>query len=132
MSVTPTPALTQSGVLAHVAMSTANTNRTDTGTFSSAIPIDANGWLIDYIRFQAHVTTAAGTLRIFYADDGSTYALYAEVASLGVTANGTTPAESKVWIPDGGRPLNPPVGAKLKFCPNNSEAWEVYVHGGKL
>jgi hypothetical protein len=134
MSVTPTPAFTQSPLLAQVQMGTANTNRDgSTGTYSSAISAGANGSLVDYIAFKAIVTTTPGTLRIFYSpDSGTTWRLLDEVATAGAVVGATSPGESQIWIPPGGVPLNLPSTGQLKFCPNNSETWNVFVHGGNL
>ena len=130
MAVTNTPIFTQAGRAVTVQMTTANTNRDGTGTLSAAIAPGANGSLVDAIIFEATVTTTAGTLRIFYAPDGVTFRLFAEVATAGVTPSGTVAAERKVWIPDGGQPFPFIAGSAFKFCPNNAETWNVTLLGG--
>lgn len=127
MAVTATPIFCQKPRLETVQVSVANTNRDATGTLSSAITAGANGSLLDAITFKAAVTSAAGTLRIFYAADGSTYRLLGEVTAAGVTASGTVASEQLVWTPPSGVPMNMDANSTLKFCVNNSETWNVHV-----
>src|ERR1041385_5386371 len=128
MSVTATPVFEQTPQLHSISMSTANTARDASGTLSSAVTAGANGSMLHWIDFAATVTTAAGTLRIFYAEDGSTYKLLGEVATTGITASGSVAAENKVWTPPNNEPMPLKANSTLKFCPNNSEAWNVHVN----
>jgi hypothetical protein len=134
VAVTPTPAFSQSGLLGAVQFSTANTNRDgSTGTYSSSVAAGANGSLVDYIRFQAQTTTAAGLLRIFWSADNSTnWRLLAEVATSVVTVSGTVGGLSAVWTPDGGVPFNLPASGGLRFNTNLGETWCAFVHGSSL
>ena len=133
MAVTATPAFAQALRCAMVQMSTANTNRDGTGTLSSAVAAGSNGTIVDCIIFKAIVTTAAGTLRIFYSDDsGTTYRLLAEVTTAGATVSGTVKGEEVTWVPPGGVPFKMPSTGRLKFCPHNSETWNVFVEGEDL
>lgn len=102
---------------------TANTNRDgSTGTYSSAITAGANGSLLDAIRFTAPGSTTAGLVRIFYADDGSTYRLLDEVVVSIVTPSGTVAAFTATWVPPGGVPFPMKAASTLKFNMNNAEA----------
>lgn len=124
MSVTNTPIFTQTPRSPTVQNpATANTNRDgSTGTYSSAITAGANGSLLDAITFTAPGTTTAGLVRIFYADDGATYRLLAEVSVSAVTPSGTLPAFTYTWPPPGGVPFPMKANATIRFNMNNAEA----------
>lgn len=126
------PTFNQTPNLKYVQVTTANTNRDGTtGTYSSVLSWGANGGLVDWIKFQAIVTTAAGTLRIFISNDsGSTWRLLDEVPTQGATPSGTVPGETHVWTPPNNLPLNIPINGQLKFNVNNSETWNCIVQEG--
>jgi len=132
--MTASPVLTQTPICKDIQVSTANTNRDGaTGTYSAAYTVGANGALIDYIAFQAQVTSAAGLLRIFVSTDGgATFNLYKEVATVGATVSGTVGGERQVWIPDGGIPWAVPGNAQIKFNVNNAETWNAWICGGSF
>lgn len=110
---------------------TANTNRDgSTGTYSNAFTAGANGSLIDAIVFTAPSTTTAGLVRIFYADDASTYRLLAEVTVSSTIPSGTTAAFTSTWIPPTGQPFAMKASSKIRFNMNNAEAMNCTLQGG--
>lgn len=134
MAVTATPVFTQVPLLAQTQVTTANSNRDGaTGSYSTAISVGANGSLIDYILFQATVTTAAGLIRIFYSPDaGTTWRLLAEVVTSSATVSGTVGGAQVVWTPPGGLPLPAAASSQFKFNIANTETWTCLVAGGNL
>ena len=128
MAITPTPIFCQKPRLETVQVTTANANRDgSTGAYSSAITAGANGSLLDAIIFQATVTSAAGLVRVFYAANGSTYRLLAEIVTAAATVSGTVPGNQVVWTPPGGVPLNLDANGTLIFNLANTETWNVHV-----
>lgn len=107
--------------------STANTNRDGTGTLATVFTAGASGSRIDYVRLQARVTTAAGTVRLFLSD-GTNVNLLKEQVTVGATVSGTVAGESYDYIP--ASPLILKASETLKACPNNSEAWVITAFGG--
>lgn len=139
MPVTATPIFVQTVKTTCLNVSVANTNRDgSTGTYSSALTIGANGGLLESIKVVATVTTTAGMVRIFYADDGTNYDLIAEIPVTAYTVSGTQPAFGNnsptegLWVPPGGRPLNLTAGSKIKASTHNGEAMGVFVSHGDL
>jgi hypothetical protein len=132
MAVTATPIFLQtvrSETIQNPA--TANTNRDgSTGTYSSAFTAGANGSLIDAIVFTAPGTTTAGLVRIFYAADGITYRLIAEVVVTAVTPSGTVAAYTTTWTPPTGQPFGMKASSTLRFNMNNAELMNCTVNGG--
>jgi hypothetical protein len=132
VAVTPTPILlqaTRSEVIQNPA--TANTNRDgSTGTYSGAFTAGANGGLVDSITFTAPGTTTAGLVRIFYADNGSTYRLIGEVVVAAITPSGTVAAFTATWTPPDGLPMPLKASGTIRFNMNNAEAMNCHVKGG--
>jgi hypothetical protein len=134
MPTTATPVYTQSGLVGLTTLTTASSNRDGTaGAFSAVIQAGSNGSLVDYIVFQATVTSAAGLIRVFYsADHATAWQLVAEIATAGVTVSGTVGGEQVRWTTPNGIPFPLPANSGLKFNIANSEAWGVFVIGGNL
>jgi hypothetical protein len=132
VAVTPTPIFLQaprSEVIQNPA--TANANRDGaTGTYSGAFTAGANGSLIDAITFTAPAATTAGLVRVFYADDGATYRLLAEIPVTAVTPSATVAAFTVSWIPPTGQPFPLKASSKLRFNMEKAEAMNCAIQGG--
>ena len=130
MAVTASPIFTQTPRLVNQQLTVGNTNKDGvTGTYSGVVAPGANGSIVDWIKFKAAGNTTAGMLRIFY-NDGTSYRLLDEISTNGATPSATVQAESFLWTPPGGLPMNLPAAATgLRFSVNNSsETWNVLTH----
>jgi hypothetical protein len=112
-----------------VRISTANTARDGTGTLGTLFTAGSNGAFFRGFRWQAEVTTTAGTLRLFIQEvgAGNNEMLY-ETAVTALTASGTVPANSGEWYPTGGITIS--ATSIVKVATNNAEAFSCWLEGG--
>ncbi len=114
-----------------VAISTANTNRTNTGTITDVFTAGTNGSLIRKITIQASATTTAGVVRI-WINRGGTTLLYREVLVTAITPSTTVSAFNSIItlydsMSDG---LILPASAVVRASTHNAETFNLIVEGG--
>lgn len=132
MAVVNTPIFVQSSALAHVQISTANTNRDGTGTLGTLATGDGDGTVIDYLRAVATGTTTAGVVRIFLSTDGGTNKrLIKEILVSAITPGTATEVWTGEWIPT--RPLVLKDSNSILYAStHNAETFNVSAHGANF
>jgi hypothetical protein len=116
---------------------TANTNRDGTGTITAiynAPSATGPGSLIESIKVQANVTTAAGVLNLFISSDGgSTWKLIADLLVTAITPSTTVAAWSGYFAGEF-LPLTIPPNAsyKLGISTTIAQSFTALVKSGSL
>jgi hypothetical protein len=108
-------------------VTTANVNRDGTGTPVVIATAGANGTRIDLIRVQAVGATTVGVVRLFIYN-GVNIRLYKEILIPAVTPSTSIEAYSFNFRPE--EPLVLPSGYSLQATTNNTETFNIHVHGG--
>lgn len=114
-------------------ISTANTNRTNTGTITTVFTAGSSGSLVRKITFQATATTTAGVVRIWIFDNAGTPNgfLLKEVLVTAITPSTTVAAYNSVTTlyetnSDG---LILPASWSIRASTHNAESFNVIVEG---
>jgi len=110
-------------ISAIVNISTANTNRTDTGTITQVLLAGASGTRIDDITITATATTTAGVVRL-WIHNGTANFLWLEILVTAVTPS-TSVASWSTSLTNMGLVL--PTGYSLQASTHNAESFNVIV-----
>jgi hypothetical protein len=116
--------------VACVNISTANTNKTDTGTITGVFTAGANGSKIERVAIKATGTTTAGMVRL-WTRIGSVNFLLKEIDVTAITPSGTVKSfESEIdfSLPD--QTLLLAAGNELRASTHNAESFNVFAFGG--
>lgn len=133
MTVTATPAFTQTPRGSQVQTTGTGSTSTSGGSLSSALSVGANGSIIDGFIFEATVSTTAGLIYIFVSyDSGSTFRLMATINTATVTIGTTTGPDRHVWTPDftNPGPWCVPSTTQFKFQTSQNEVWNCLMAAG--
>lgn len=133
MSFTTTPyfpSALRSEVIQLAATANANLDGS-TGAYSAAFTAKAvEGSRVDKIRIHGAATTAAALVRVFYADDGSTYRLIYEIAlAAGVTAAAVAVGDNEWSNADGSPLFLMKASSTLKFSTSVAQLTNVHIIG---
>lgn len=107
-----------------VQISTANTQRTGSGTISTLIIGATNGTRIDDIYIVATGTTTAGAVRLFVSDGSALPRLWQEILVTAASPNTTTAVWSYTLL---NQALVLESGWSLAAATNNNETFNVIV-----
>lgn len=131
MAANTAPIFTLTPVCGIKLVSTANTNRDNSGVAGGTVvtlySAGSAGGRVEYVRVCAQGTTTAGMVRLFVYD-GSTYFLWAEIPVTAAVPSGTVQCFTAEYVPT--KPLVLPTGYSLRATTHNAESFTVAVHGG--
>lgn len=128
MSSNRIPIHIDSGLVAQVQVSTANTNRDGSGTIGTLLTASGNGYLVTRIDAVATVTTSAGLVTVFL-HDGSNYRLFTELTISAVTPSATLAAATAYWTASGSG-LYLPSGWSIRVATTIAQTINVFAHYG--
>jgi len=129
MSANRIPIHLDSGHVAQVQISTANTARDGTGTIGTLLTADGNGYLVTRLDVTAAGTTSAGLVTVFL-HDGSNYRLFTEITVSAVTPSTTLAAATAYWTASGSG-LYLPSGWSIRVATTIAQTLNVFAHYGK-
>lgn len=132
MAANETPIYTRVPVIKMANISVANTNRDGTGTITTIVTGATDGTRIHKIDIKALVTTTAGMIRLYLADDAETpnIRLWKEiVVGAIIVAAGTAGFEYSLYL-TGETALILPYGYSLRASTHNAESFNIVAEGG--